>query len=106
VTEDLLRAPGEQDLTAHANFTALDLWGQRSGLLRTGYVTQLEFLMAMGRGNELADLYEPGASESEKLRARLMLKTLINPEGMGETFRVFVQHKGLDAPRLTGLAGW
>jgi SAM-dependent MidA family methyltransferase len=105
VSEDLLRAPGEQDLTAHANFTALDLWGQRSGLQRTGYVTQLEFLMAMGRANEFADLYEPGASELEKLRARLMLKTLIHPEGMGETFRVFVQQKGIEAPRLTGLSG-
>jgi SAM-dependent MidA family methyltransferase len=68
-------------------------------------VTQLEFLIAMGRANELADLYEPGASETEKLKARLLLKTLINPEGMGETFRVFVQHKGIEAPVLTGLAG-
>ena len=27
-------APGEQDLTAHVNFTALDLWGRRAGLER------------------------------------------------------------------------
>jgi len=105
VSEDLLRSPGEQDLTAHVNFTALDRWGERCGLQRTGAVTQLEFLMAMGRGNEFADLYEPGASEIEKLRARLLLKTLIHPEGMGETFRVFVQHKGMASPRLTGLGG-
>jgi SAM-dependent MidA family methyltransferase len=106
VSEDLLQSPGEQDLTAHVNLTALDLWGQRSGLQRTGLVTQLEFLMAMGCRNEFADLYEPGASETEKLRGRLMLKTLIHPEGMGETFRVFVQHKGIAAPRLTGLSGF
>jgi SAM-dependent MidA family methyltransferase len=105
VSEDLLRSPGEQDLTAHVSFTALEKWGRRSGLERTGYVTQLEFLAAMGRGNEFADLYEPGASEIEKIRGRLLLKTLIHPEGMGETFRVFVQHKGIHAPRLTGLAG-
>jgi len=105
VSEDLLRSPGEQDLTAHVSFTALDAAGRRSGLQRTGLVTQLEFLVAMGRGNEFADLYEPGASEVEKLRARLLLKTLINPEGMGETFRVFVQHKGIESPKLTGLAG-
>jgi SAM-dependent MidA family methyltransferase len=105
VSEDLLCAPGEQDLTAHVSFTALEKWGLRSGLQRTGYVTQLEFLVAMGRANEFADLYEPGAGEVEKLRGRLLLKTLIHPEGMGETFRVFVQHKGMDAPRLTGLAG-
>jgi SAM-dependent MidA family methyltransferase len=105
VSEDLLRAPGEQDLTAHVNFTALDMWGRRAGLVRTGLVTQLEFLAAMGRANEFADLYEPGASEIDKIRGRLLLKTLINPEGMGETFRVFIQHKGIEAPVLTGLAG-
>ena len=32
VTENLLDAPGEQDLTAHVNFTALDLCGRRAGL--------------------------------------------------------------------------
>jgi SAM-dependent MidA family methyltransferase len=105
VSEDLLRSPGEQDLTAHVSFTALERWGLRSGLQRTGYVTQLEFLAAMGRGNEFADLYDPGASEVQKLRARLMLKTLLHPEGMGETFRVLIQHKGMEAPHLTGLAG-
>jgi SAM-dependent MidA family methyltransferase len=105
VTEDLLRSPGEQDLTAHLNFTALERYGCRAGLERTGHVTQMEFLTAMGRANEFADLYEPGASEAEKLRGRLLLKTLIHPEGMGETFRVFVQHKGLDSPKLTGLSG-
>ena len=104
-TEDFLHAPGEQDLTAHVNFTALDLWGRRSGLTRTGCVSQMQFLVAMGQRNEFADIYDPGANEVERVRARLMLKTLIHPEGMGETFQVFVQHKGIESPRLTGLAG-
>ena len=106
VSENLLDAPGEQDLTSHVNFTALDLWGRRSGLLRTGLVTQSQFLVALGRGNEFADLYEPGQTEVEKLRARLLLKNLIHPEGLGEKFQVLVQHKGIAAPRLTGLSGW
>jgi SAM-dependent MidA family methyltransferase len=106
-SEDYLRAPGEQDLTAHVNFTALDLWGQRSGLVRTGYVTQMEFLMALGRANEFGDLYDPGSSEVDRVKARLKLKTLIHPAGMGETFRVFIQHKlpGFANPKLTGLSG-
>lgn len=103
VSEEYLCAPGEQDLTAHVNFTALDLWGRRSGLTRTGHVTQMNFLIALGRANEFADLYESGSSEVERIRARLLLKTLIHPEGMGETFQVFVQHKGISEPRLTGL---
>ncbi len=101
--EDFYRAPGEQDLTAHVNFTALDLWGRRSGLERTGRVSQTQFLLALGRSNEFADLYEEGQSEVERIRARLLLKNLIYPEGMGETFQVFIQHKGIAAPRLTGL---
>jgi SAM-dependent MidA family methyltransferase len=101
-TENFLHAPGEQDLTAHVNFTALDLWGCRAGLTRSGCVSQMEFLVALGQANEFADLYEPGANEVERIRARLLLKTLIHPEGMGETFCVFVQQKGMaQARRLT-----
>ena len=96
VTENILDAPGEQDLTAHVNFTALDLWGRRAGLERTGLVTQSQFLVALGRANEFGDLYEPGQTEVEKLRARLLLKNLIHPEGLGEKFQVLIQHKGIE----------
>ena len=106
VTENVLDAPGEQDLTSHVNFTAVDMWGRRAGLVRTGLVTQSQFLVALGRGNEFADLYEPGQTEMEKLRARLLLKNLIHPEGLGEKFQVLIQHKGIEAPRLTGLSGY
>jgi len=106
VTENILDAPGEQDLTSHVNFTAVDLWGRRASLVRTGLVTQSQFLVALGRGNEFADLYEPGQTEMEKLRARLLLKNLIHPEGLGEKFQVLIQHKGIEAPRLTGLSGY
>jgi SAM-dependent MidA family methyltransferase len=102
-TEAFYAAPGEQDLTAHVNFTALDIWGRRAGLEKMGLVSQSHFLMALGRGNDFGDLYEPGQTEAEQLRARLLLKTLIFPEGMGETFQVMIQHKGARAARLTGL---
>jgi SAM-dependent MidA family methyltransferase len=104
-SEDFFVSPGEQDLTAHVNFTALDLWGRRAGLSRTGCVSQMAFLVALGRANEFADLYDKDSSEVERIRARLLLKSLINPEGMGETFQVFIQHKGLAQPHLTGLQG-
>jgi SAM-dependent MidA family methyltransferase len=106
VTENVLDTPGEQDLTAHVNFTALGLWGCRSGLERTGLVTQSQFLVALGKANEFADLYDPEQSEVGKLRARLLLKNLIHPEGLGETFRVLIQHKGIETPHLTGLSGY
>ena len=43
-------------------------------------------------------------AEAEKVRARLQLKSLIYPEGMGERFQVLIQRKGAAGPKLTGLA--
>ena len=105
VSEDFYASPGEQDLTAHLNFTALESWGKRSGLETAGYTSQTAFLLALGQGNEFADLYDGGQTEGDRARARLQLKTLIHPEGMGERFQVLIQQKGVTSPPLTGLAG-
>ncbi len=94
VSEDFYASPGAQDLTAHVNFTALETWGERSGLETAEFTSQTAFLLALGQGNEFADLYDAGQSETEQVRARLQLKTLIHPEGMGERFQVLVQRKG------------
>lgn len=100
-SEDYYRAPGLQDLTAHVNFSALDLWGGRAGLVRCGLVSQGNFLMALARKSHFAEL--EGGSEADAARRRLMFKTLIYPEGMGEMFQVFVQRKGISEMALTGL---
>jgi SAM-dependent MidA family methyltransferase len=102
-SEDFYRAPGEQDLTAHANFTALDSWGAKSGLVRTGLTSQTNFLLSLAREFHFADLKVEGAGEAGQVRSRLQFKSLIFPEGMGETFQVMVQHKGIAQPVLTGL---
>jgi len=104
-SEDFYRAPGEQDLTAHVNFTALERWGKRSGLETAGFTSQTAFLLALGQGNEFADLCDEGQTEAERTKARLQLKTLIHPEGMGERFQVLIQRKGDVSGRLTGLGG-
>jgi SAM-dependent MidA family methyltransferase len=101
-SEDYFRAPGEQDLTAHVNFTALEKWGQRSGLLRTGFTSQSNFLLALARHSQFMDLQSEGTNEQQQARARLLFKTLIYPEGMGETFQVLAQHKGIGSPHLAG----
>jgi SAM-dependent MidA family methyltransferase len=101
--EDFYRAPGEQDLTAHVNFTALELWGRRGGLNRAGFTWQTNFLLALARHSNFADLEDDGASERAKTSARSHFKTLIHPEGMGETFKVLIQQKGIDGVRLAGL---
>jgi SAM-dependent MidA family methyltransferase len=102
-SEDLFSAPGQVDLTAHVNFSALIDAGKDAGLEFTGFTSQHRFLLALGEANEFADLYEVGATELENLKARLKLKRLIHPEGMGNVFKVLVQHRGIAPPRLTGL---
>jgi SAM-dependent MidA family methyltransferase len=103
--EEFYAAPGKQDLTAHVNFTALKLWGQRSGLEPLGRVPQMAFLLALGQSNDFADLYDEGMDETGRVRARLQLKTLVFPEGMGERFQVLVQQKGAPQVKLMGLVG-
>jgi SAM-dependent MidA family methyltransferase len=104
-TENYYASPGQQDLTAHLNFTALEVWGKRSGLETSGLTSQTAFLLALGQGNEFADLYDEGQGEAERAKARLQLKALIHPEGMGERFQVLIQHKGVSGTGLIGLSG-
>jgi len=107
--EDFYDSPGEQDLTAHVNFSALIDAGKETGFACAGLTSQERFLMALGEANEFADLYDPGQTEDEKLQARLKLKRLIFPgepedsPGMGSIFKVLIQYRGIPAPQLTGL---
>jgi SAM-dependent MidA family methyltransferase len=105
VSEEFYAAPGEQDLTAHVNFSALETWGKRSGLETVGCTSQTGFLLALGQGNEFADLYDEGETEADRVRSRLQLKTLIYPEGMGERFQVLIQQKRAPEAQITGLPG-
>jgi SAM-dependent MidA family methyltransferase len=103
VTEDLFSAPGECDMTAHVNFSALIDAGREAGLELAGFTTQERFLLALGEANEFRDLYDAGQSEVERLQARLKLKRLISPAGMGSIFKVLIQHRAAALPRLTGM---
>jgi len=102
-SEDFFSAPGESDLTAHVNFSALIDAGVEAGLDLTGFATQEAFLLGLGEHNEFADLYDPGQDEVQRLQARLKLKRLVSPAGMGNIFKVLIQHRGVTQPELTGL---
>jgi len=94
---------GEQDITSHVNFTSLIQKGEEVGLGFTGLVPQYQFLIALGLLQEIESLGR-GMSEVEALQLRLSLKHLIEPEiGMGEIFKVLIQHKGISEPKLDGL---
>jgi SAM-dependent MidA family methyltransferase len=86
------------------NFTALEHAGRRSGLAPCGFVSQSHFLLALAGANQLADFEDAGAGEAERYRTRLAFQELIHPDGMGETFRVFAQEKGVAEARLAGFS--
>jgi SAM-dependent MidA family methyltransferase len=94
---DIYLDPGNQDLTAHTNFTALEQWGETLGLHRQAFTRQGLFLMALGLGEVWSSL----ASEATDLVAvqamiqrRQALQELINPLGLGN-FGVLLQSRGL-----------
>ena len=94
---------GEQDITSHVNFTGLIKKGEEAGLRFTGLVSQYRFLIALGILQEMEFLNQE-ASELDGLKLRLSLMHLIEPEaGMGEIFKVLIQHKGIGEPLLDGL---
>jgi len=87
---------GQQDITAHVDFTALSSWGERCGLKKVGWTRQGLFLMALGIGERLAALSFQQQSISQLLQRREGLHQLINPGGLGN-FGVLVQSRGLTA---------
>jgi SAM-dependent MidA family methyltransferase len=97
-------APGEQDITAHVNFTALMESGKTFGLDPLALVTQAQFLMGIGEGNQFADAFEDCRLPQERAKVALQLKHLATPVGMGEVFDVLVLGKGIEnAADLSGL---
>ncbi|MBF0454729.1 MAG: SAM-dependent methyltransferase [Magnetococcales bacterium] len=92
--------PGEMDLTAHVNFTAMRDAGIRSGMHLLGYTTQGWFLMGLGILERLERLSSKEDESLAPLKEAVM--RLILPEGMGETFKVLALGKGMDGAPLSG----
>jgi SAM-dependent MidA family methyltransferase len=87
---DPYEAPGEQDLTAHVNFTALAAACEQAGMQVEKLLTQSQFLMGIGERNQFADAFEDCRLPQERAKVALQLKHLVTPVGMGETFQVLM----------------
>jgi SAM-dependent MidA family methyltransferase len=98
-------APGEQDITADVNFAALAAVAEKQGMLAQKLVTQSQFLLGIGEGNEFADAFEECRLPQERAKVALQLKHLVTPAGMGESFQVLVASKGVGEEKAAGLAG-
>ena len=85
---------GNQDLTAHVDFTALQNQGELLGLQTVGFIQQGMFLMALGLGERITAISSSGGDIQSLLHRRQNLHQLIDPMGLGK-FGVLIQSRGL-----------
>jgi SAM-dependent MidA family methyltransferase len=87
-----LQQPGDQDLTAHVDFTSVRAAAEAEGLTTLGFLDQTYLLMGL-----LDGLADPSAA----IRNR-QFKTLMMPGGMGSTHKVMIFGKDVGTPALRG----
>jgi SAM-dependent MidA family methyltransferase len=86
---DILAAPGQQDLTAHVDFTNLRNCGESVGLTTQTFQTQSQFLTSIAariwKGELTFENWTPGHTRQ--------FQTLTHPEHLGHRFHVLVQSR-------------
>jgi SAM-dependent MidA family methyltransferase len=114
VVGDLLANAGEQDLTAHVNFPAIQAAGESAGLTTESFLTQAQFLTRiLEQAVKDKTFGEPVASQPpvspksdgdgsgdgwNASRTR-QFQTLTHPEHLGRAFRVLIQFRQPPAVR-------
>ena len=91
-----LQQPGEQDITAHVDFTSVRAAAEAEGLRTLGFLDQTYFLLGILQGGR-----EPVQLEGSRPPSR-HLKTLLMPGGLGSTHKVLILGKGVGTPALLG----
>jgi SAM-dependent MidA family methyltransferase len=101
-SDDLLANVGEQDLTAHVNFSAIQTVGESTGLKTESFLTQSQFLTQIlektlrrkSSGELVASKSDGGGSADGWTSAQArQFQTLTHPEHLGRAFRVLVQSR-------------
>jgi SAM-dependent MidA family methyltransferase len=89
ISNDLLAEPGEQDITAHVNFSALQAAGEAAGLTTEAFVSQTKFLTGIAeqiwRAPERFGSWLPAHNRR--------FQTLTHPEHLGRSFRALAQSR-------------
>lgn len=86
IGSDVLANPGEQDITAHVNFSEIQRAGELAGLKTEVFTTQSQFLTTIAR-----ELWtRTGSWPQQQVR---QFQTLTHPEHLGRPFRVLVQSR-------------
>ena len=95
---------GYQDITAKVDFTSLAATGRDAGLEVTGFTTQFYFFMGIGALGEFKEVEELNMGNLDAFQWNQGIKDLMLPGGMGDDFKVLIQHKGVEAPLLKGFS--
>jgi SAM-dependent MidA family methyltransferase len=104
VTDDPFRHVGQQDLTAHVDFTALQRAGEAAGLRVAGFTDQGRFLTSLGLGDFLLQLRDdPETTFPDYLAAQAAVIRLIDPGGMGRFGVLIMARDAPTQPLLRGL---
>ena len=102
VVENPFAGVGLTDLTAHVDFTAVRVLGERRGLRSVAFSTQPEFLVAAGLESELQALQaSPATTAQDYMRARSGIVRMLDPRHMGR-FRVLTLARDLPETRPIG----
>jgi SAM-dependent MidA family methyltransferase len=97
-SEDPLTNIGEQDITAHVDFTSVSMVGKCEGLQTLLFTYQSPFLIKAASLLEAALSSSVAGAEQEEMAAVASgIRNLIHPELLGGTFMVLVQGKGVSA---------
>jgi SAM-dependent MidA family methyltransferase len=88
VIDDLLANPGDQDITAHVNFSAIRKAGEDAGLKTDFFDSQTKFLVEI-----LATAEKNNSFGEWSAKQTRQFQTLTHPEHLGRAFRVLVQSR-------------
>ena len=95
---DPFSRPGDEDLTAHVDFSALAEAGVAAGLELLGYTSQAQFLVNCGITEVLDEANVESALHYAPLAAQA--QKLLSPAEMGELFKVLALGRGVPRPLL------
>lgn len=89
---------GDQDITAHVDFTSVVNEGSTAGLNPLGLITQVDYLERLGIRRWMESMQTLDIPRRERDANAMALHELVKPEGLGG-FKVLFQEKG------TGVTG-
>ena len=99
----LLMRIGQQDLTAHVDFTQIAVEARTAGFQVCGFVSQGRFLLNCGILQMLEPMLLTMTQAPQRAQLLQQLQMLVEESGMGELFKVLLLTKGLEDKVLSSL---